>query len=222
MPPGVVNGAVPATAVGSGLAHSATAASPAVVPSSRESFQTSTVCVTERDPVQCGQVAVLTRHRDLTGQALGIEGGDDAAGHAVVLGEHGVDLVVLGREDLLHRGLGDRRVPVVGVGLADDLDGARRDGLTDDRLVAVAQEVGVGVGGVALDDHVPALWHDVEDRLGLELADLDVVERDVEGARVLDQAVVGDDRHTLPDRARHRGLDGRAVLGEDDEHVGAL
>ena len=53
-------------------------------------------------------------------------------------------------------------------------------------------------------------------------ADLDVVERDVEGVGILDQAVVGDDRHALRDRALDRRLDGRAVLGEDDEDVGAL
>src|SRR5882672_11514601 len=43
--PGVVNGAVPATLLVSGLAQSATAASPADLPSIRASFQTSTVCV---------------------------------------------------------------------------------------------------------------------------------------------------------------------------------
>ena len=43
--PGVVNGAVPATAVTSGSSHRASAASPAALPSSRASFQTLTVCV---------------------------------------------------------------------------------------------------------------------------------------------------------------------------------
>src|SRR5688572_16552910 len=45
LPPGVVNGAVPGTAATSLLAHRATAAVPAALPSSRASFQTSTVCV---------------------------------------------------------------------------------------------------------------------------------------------------------------------------------
>ncbi len=61
-----------------------------------------------------------------------------------------------------------------------------------------------------------------EDGLRLQLADLDVVERHVERLGILDQAVVRDDRDALRDRAGHRRLDGRAVLGEDHEHVGAL
>src|SRR5213594_2691280 len=44
-PPGVLNWAVPLTLVGSEFLHSWTAASPAVLPSSRASFHTSTVCV---------------------------------------------------------------------------------------------------------------------------------------------------------------------------------
>ena len=48
----------------------------------------------EGDAVEGGLVAVLAGDRDLAGEALGLERRDDAAGHAVVLGEHGVDLVV--------------------------------------------------------------------------------------------------------------------------------
>ena len=97
-------------------------------------------------------------------------------------------------EELLHLGLRLGGVPVVGVGLADDLDVAGVDGLADDVLVAPAQEVGVGVGLVALDDDVVALGHLGEDRLRLHAADLDVVERQVQHRRILDEAVVGDDR----------------------------
>ena len=69
----------------------------------------------ERNAVECGLVAVLPRDRDLAGQALGLERGHHAAGHAVVLGQHRVDLVVGRGEDLLHVGLRVRRFPVVGV-----------------------------------------------------------------------------------------------------------
>src|SRR3989442_5356682 len=44
-PPGVLKRAVPLTLLGSEFLHSWTAASPAVLPSSRASFHTSTVCV---------------------------------------------------------------------------------------------------------------------------------------------------------------------------------
>jgi hypothetical protein len=176
----------------------------------------------ERDAVERRLVAVLTGHGDLAGEALGLEGRDDAARHAVVLREHRVDVVVLGGQELLHLRLGDRGVPVVGVGLADDLDVARRDCLTDDLLVPVTQEVGVRVGSVALDDDVLALGHLGEHGLGLHPADLDVVERDVQDTGVLDQTVVRDDGHTVGDGVRDGRLDGGAVLGEDHEHVGAL
>ena len=45
----------------------------------------------ERDPVERRLVTVLTRNRHLARQALRLERGDDAAGHAVVLREHCVD-----------------------------------------------------------------------------------------------------------------------------------
>ena len=62
-------------------------------------------------------------------------------------------------------------------------------------FVAGAQEVGVGVGLVALDDDVVALRHGLEHLAGLHAADLDVVEGEVQGLGIFDQAVVGDHRH---------------------------
>ena len=85
-----------------------------------------------------------------------------------------------------------------------------------------AQEVGVRVGAVALDDHVVALGDDLDDLLGHQLADERVVEGDVEGLLVLDQAVVRDDRDALINRGLHGRLDRRAVLGQDDEHLRAI
>ena len=46
--------------------------------------------------------------------------------------------------------------------------------------------------------------------------------RQVEGARVLDEAVIGDDRDALVEGALDGRQDGGAVLGEDDERVRAL
>src|SRR5258706_8040158 len=76
----------------------------------------------ERDAVEGGLVAVLTGHRDLARKALCRERCDYAAGHTVVLREDRIDGVLVGREDLLHVRLGLRRVPVVRIDLADDLD----------------------------------------------------------------------------------------------------
>src|SRR5256885_4197653 len=102
----------------------------------------------ERDPVQSGLVAVLAGHRHLAGESLRGEGRDDPAGHAVVLRQHRVDGVLVRGQELLHLRLSLGGVPVVGVGLADDLDGARLDGVTDHLLHAAPEEVGVRVGPV--------------------------------------------------------------------------
>src|SRR5271163_1718380 len=56
----------------------------------------------ERDAVDRRVVAVLARDWDRAGHALGGQRRDDAAGHAVVLGDDRVDLVVILGEDLLH------------------------------------------------------------------------------------------------------------------------
>ncbi len=153
LPPGVVNDAAPATAAGSGLAHrrdrsftGGRAERTGVLPDV-DGLRA------EGDTVERCLVTVLAGHGHLAGEALRFECGDHATGHAVVLDEGDVDGVVLGGEVALHRRLGVCGIPVVGVVLADDGDVTGRNGLTDDLLGATAQEVGVGVGSVALDDH---------------------------------------------------------------------
>ena len=59
-------------------------------------------------------------------------------GHAVVHGQHGVDLVVLLGQDLLHRRLGEVGLPVLDVLLGDDLDLALVDQRLQDLHLAVA------------------------------------------------------------------------------------
>src|SRR4029079_14187413 len=116
--------------------------------------------VAERDVVEGGGFAVVAGDRDFAVETLGLEGGDDATGHAVVLGQDRVHLVLVGRQELLHLGLRQGGLPVIGVGLADDLDVAGgRGGVSRDTGLghAGAEDVGIGVGLVALDDHVVAL-----------------------------------------------------------------
>jgi hypothetical protein len=62
----------------------------------------------------------------------------------------------------------------------------------------------------------------LEHGAGLHPADLDVVEGQVEGARVLDQAVIGDDRNALVGGGLHGGDDRLGVLRQDDQRVDAL
>ena len=163
LPSGEVNGAVPSTAAMSGFAQSCDGGL-----TGRRAEQAGVLPDVHRlgaegDPVEGGLVAVLAGDRDLAGEALGLEGGDDAAGHPVVLGQDGVDLVVRCGEELLHGGLGDRGIPVVGVVLTDDRDRVAALAFGRDAGVGVslAEEVGVGVGGVALDDDEVAFGDDV-------------------------------------------------------------
>ena len=71
-------------------------------------------------------------------------------------------------------------------------------GLEDFHL-AGEQEVGVRVGRVALDEDVVALRLHREHGARLHAADFLVVEGDVEGVRVLDQAVIADHRNAFVD-----------------------
>ena len=69
----------------------------------------------------------------------------------------------------------------------------------------LTEEVGVGVGTVALDDEVVPRRHQIEDDLGHQLTHQDVVEADVEGVGVLDEAVIRDHRDSLIGRGLNRG-----------------
>ena len=156
MPPGVVNGAVPATVAGIGVGAERDgslagrrAELTGVLPHAHR-------LRAERDPVERRLVTVLTRHRDLPARPWASRAAMTPPAMPSFSREHCVDLVVLGREELLHLRLGDGGIPVVGVGLTDDLDVAGRHRFTDDLLGAFAEEVGVGVGRVALDDDVLA------------------------------------------------------------------
>src|SRR4029079_1174188 len=173
------------------------------------------------DVVERRLVAVLARHRHLAGEALGLERRDDATGHAVVLGENVVDLVVVRGQDAFHVGLRDVGLPAVGVFLADDLDLPGLHGVADDLVVAAAQEAGVVVGLVALDDRVVAFGLGLQDLAGLHAADLGVVEGQVQDLGILDQPVVRDDRDALAGGLGDRRQDRDVVLGQDDDHLGA-
>ena len=81
---------------------------------------------------------------------------------------------------------------------------------------------GVRVARVALDEDVVARGHLGDDRVCLGLADTDVVEGDVEDARILDEPVIRDDRDACVRGRLEGGTDGLVVLGQQDDDVGAL
>ena len=122
-------------------------------------------------------------------------------------------------------GLGVGRIPVVGVGLADVLERVAVLSPTGGRPASTMPARRKSALASALlplmTTKLPGVL-DLQERLGLHLADELVVEGDVEGLRILDQAVIGDDRDAVGDRRGDGRLDGRAVLGEDDDDLGAL
>src|SRR3954452_11168580 len=177
------------------------------------------------DPLDARQLGVLAggrlrRRRD----ALALHRRDGAAGGAVVGRVDADEAVLAGRRDrLLHLGLRLVGAPVRRVVLLDDLEAA----LVDDAVRALLEQPGVVVGRGAVDHDqragLAALLEVVDQAARLQLADLDVVERDVVvDVRVRDQAVIADHRDlrllgAVDDRAR-----GRRVDRVEHEDLGAL
>ena len=156
---------------------------------------------TLRDVVQVGGIAVLTADGRVRIVVLAGEGSRDADRRTVVLGQHRVDRRAVGDglvDDRFHIGLsglgrpGLRVGPVVlrplsgtRCGPVEDRDLAGIDlGLETGLVPARGQEGrGIRVTRVALDQDVVARGNLGQDGLGLEPADADVVERDVQDAR---------------------------------------
>ena len=165
-------------------------------------------------------VAVLAGYGNAL-EALGGERRHHAARHAVVGADHHVHAILVGREDLLHHALRQLGQPAVHVLLAHHLDAAGLDGGAQHLDLPGVHEVRVGILGGALDEDVAALGPHRLERARLQAPDLHVVEGDVEDARRLDQAVVGDHRNPLGPGEGERGMDGVGVLGQEDQDVGA-
>src|SRR5690606_8737378 len=147
---------------------------------------------------------------------------DHTARHSVVLGENGVNGVVIGGQALLHVRLGVLGLPAVRVGLADDLDLARRDIGAYHFFHALAQEVGIRVARVTLDDRIVSFGLGGLHGFGDDAPDALVVEGQVEGTVVLDQAVVTDNRNAFCRGLVDCGADRILVHGEDDQRLGPL
>ncbi len=167
-------------------------------------------------------VCILARYRHGAREALRLERGDSSAGGAVIRRHDRVDLVVVRGQELFGVALGVGREPAIGVGLADILDLAGVDRFLQHFHLAREEEIRVGIGAVALDEDVVAFGLGLEHGARLHAADFLVVERQVEGVGVFDQAVVADHRNSLRDRFFDRRPDRARILRQDDERVGAL
>ena len=174
------------------------------------------------DAVERGEVGILAGDRYGAGQTLGLQSRHGAAGGAVIRGDDRVDLVVVGSQDLFHVLLGVGGQPAVRIGLADILDLAGIDGFLEHFHLAREQEVGVRIGRGALDEGVIAFRLGLLDFARLDAADFLVVEGQVEGVRVLDQAVIADHRNAVVDGGLHGRADGGGILRQDDQRIGAL
>lgn len=150
---------------------------------------------------------------------MGLEGGDDAARHAVVRGVDADDLVLAERgEGARHVGVGVLRLPLDRVVLLADVHLAVEDGVRTG-----LEELGVRVGDRAVhhDDLavLGLLAERLHERLALDLADLFVVEGGVGVDRALGQAVVGHDRDLGVLGPLDRSRDGLGVDRVHDEDV---
>src|SRR5258705_88224 len=91
--------------------------------------------------------------------------------------EDDLEVVLVGRQDLLHLGLRVLRLPAVGVdlGAGRDLDRTRGDERGDDLFHALAKEERVGLAELTLDDRVVAGRLGRRDCAGDHPSDFDVV-----------------------------------------------
>mgnify|MGYP003646884983 CR=1 FL=1 len=176
---------------------------------------------TQSDTVQRGMVAVLARDRDAV-HALRGQRRDNATGGAVIGSDNRIDAIVGRGQNLLHVALRVGGQPAIGIGFAHDLDLAGVNRLLQHFLLTAAQEIRVRVGGRALDHDVAAGGRCFQHRAGLHPAHFHVVEGQVEGAGVFDQAVIGDDRNALIGGGLNGGADGLRVLRQDDQRIDTL
>ena len=165
-------------------------------------------------------ITVLTGYRNALHTDRG-EGRHDATGGAVIGSDDCIDLIIVGGQYLLHVGLSDLGLPAVRVLIADDFDVAAVDGRLQNLELTTMQEIGIGIGLVALDEDIVALGHQFEDLPGLHSAYFDIIEGQVKYVRVLDQAVIADHRDALGLGLCNSGKHRRRVPGQNDQRIGA-
>ena len=150
------------------------------------------------------------------------QSGHNARGHAVVFGEHCVNLVAGRGQALLHVLLGIVRLPAVGEGFADVLDLAAVEAFLQNFHHALEQERGVRIALVALDEGVVAFRLRLLDFLGDDAAHADVVERDVECVRILELHVIGNRLDAGIAQRLDRRQDGVRVESHNENHIRLL
>ena len=169
------------------------------------------------------ELRVLARDEHLADQARRFEGRDRAARRAVVRGHDGLDVAVRARDGVLRQAQSLVGLPLLGELVGDDLHVAAVNRRLEDVHLPLAQEQGVVVGGRSADEDVVAFGHVLERVVGLHLAHLLDLVRDVEvNVGVADEAVVGDDGDALAVRVLDDGGSDLAVVRRDDQNVHAL
>ena len=141
--PGSRTMTVPGTSASAVPCASATAASPAALPSSRASFQTDTVCVPRATRFRAARSPSWPDTATSPARPWASSAATTPPAIPSLDATTACDVVVVLRQELLHVRLRDRRVPVVRVGLADVHDVTRVERVLEDLLLAGAQEVGV-------------------------------------------------------------------------------
>ena len=151
---------------------------------------------------------------------------DSAAGGAVIAREHRIEGVSLRGDGRVDDALRVLRLPVLHPVLVHDDDIAPLDVRCEHVVLALLEELRIVVGLCTVETHDSALAGSrqvIHQVACLQLADLDVVEADVEvEVAVADDAVIGNDGNSgvvcHADRLCHRP----AVVRHDHQHVDAV
>src|SRR5450756_2513892 len=127
------------------------------------------------DTLSSGQFSVLTGNRNLAGKTLSGERLDAATGCAVVRSKNALDVVLVGRQRILHDLLRVLGLPFNNSLVGNDLDVTLVDKRLDDAHGSLLEELGIVVGRGAGKNSVVALRNSSGQPGTLEHADLHVI-----------------------------------------------
>src|SRR5450756_650456 len=130
---------------------------------------------TLHDTLSSGQFSVLTGDRNLAGKTLSSERLDATTGCAVVRSEDALDVVLVGRQRILHDLLRVLGLPLDNRLVGNNLNVTLVDKRLDDAHGSLLEEFGIVVGRGARKNSVVALRNSIGQPGTLEHADLHVI-----------------------------------------------
>src|SRR5664280_252671 len=127
------------------------------------------------DTLSSGQFSILTGDRNLAGKTLSGERLDAATGCAIVRSKNALDVVLVGRQRILHDLLCILGLPLDNRLVGNNLNGTLVDKRLDDTHGSLLEELGIVVGRGAGKNSIVALRNSLGQPGTLEHADLHVI-----------------------------------------------